>query len=230
MTVKNDLLSIPLKVVKGVALAATLVGACAVQANVPAISVNGKQVLFDGKVGSIAGNSLFWSNTGWGGEKYYNASVVSYLKNTYKSQLVRVAVGVEGSGSLVTGSAATGTAPATQPDPANKTRAFAVIDAAIANDMYVIVDWHTHNAEKFQSQAISFFREVASKYGANNHIIYEVYNEPLQVSWSNVIKPYAEAVIGEIRAIDPDNLIIVGTPAWSQNVDEAAQNPITRFK
>ena len=79
---------------KGVALAAALAGASAAQANVPAISVNGKQILFNGKVGSIAGNSLFWSNTGWGGEKFYNASVVSYLKNTYKSQLIRVAVGV----------------------------------------------------------------------------------------------------------------------------------------
>ena len=174
MTTKTSLFSVPTlsKVFKGVALAATLAGASAAQANVPAISVNGKQILFNGKVGSIAGHSLFWSNTGWGGEKYYNASVVSYIKNTYKSQLVRVAVGVEGSGSLVTGSAATATEPATQPDPSNKTRAFAVIDAAIANDMYVIVDWHTHNAEKYQSQAISFFREVASKYGTNNHIIY----------------------------------------------------------
>jgi endoglucanase len=48
----------------------------------------------------------------------------------------------------------------------------------------------------------------------------------LQVSWTAVIKPYAQAVIAEIRAIDPDNIIIVGTPTWSQDVDVAAQSPI----
>jgi aryl-phospho-beta-D-glucosidase BglC (GH1 family) len=33
-------------------------------------------------------------------------------------------------------------------------------------------------------------------------------------------------VIAAIRAIDPDNLIVVGTPAWSQDVDVAAADPI----
>jgi len=58
------------------------------------------------------------------------------------------------------------------------------------------------------------------------NIIYEIYNEPEQVSWANVIKPYSEAVINEIRSIDADNIIIVGTPTWSQDVDIAAANPL----
>ena len=92
--------------------------------------------------------------------------------------------------------------------------------------MYVIIDWHSHHAESYRSNAIAFFQDMARTYGTRNHVIYEIYNEPLQISWSGTIKPYAQAVISAIRAIDPDNLIIVGTPSWSQDVDVAAADPI----
>ena len=36
---------------------------------------------------------------------------------------------------------------------------------------------------------------MAKKYGKHPNIIYEIYNEPLVVSWDDVIKPYAENVI-----------------------------------
>lgn len=178
--------------------------------------VQGNKVTANGQPANLAGMSLFWSNTGWGGEKYYNAQTVSWLKSDWKANLIRVAVGVEADGGLLT-------------DSSNKTRAMTVIDAAIANNMYVIIDWHTHTAEANKAAAITFFKEMATKYGNYNNVIYEVYNEPLQVSWSNVIKPYATDVIREIRAIDPDNLIIVGTPTWSQDVDVASQDKITAY-
>ncbi|MES2673146.1 MAG: cellulase family glycosylhydrolase, partial [Pseudomonadota bacterium] len=180
------------------------------------ISTSGNKVLFGGQVGSISGMSMFWSNTGWGGEKYYNAQAVSWLKTDWNAKLVRAAMGVNDAGGYLA-------------DAANKTRSMAVIDAAIANDMYVIIDFHTHLAQNYQPQAIAFFQEMATKYGHTNNIIYEIYNEPLQVSWSSVIKPYAVEVIKAIRAIDPDNLIIVGTPTWSQDVDVAAADPIVGY-
>jgi len=68
---------------------------------------------------------------------------------------------------------------------------------------------------------------MARRYGDRPNIIYEIYNEPVKVSWHNDVKPYAEKVIAAIRAIDPDNLIVVGTPKWSQDVDVAAADPIT---
>lgn len=178
--------------------------------------VQGNKVTANGQPANLAGMSLFWSNTGWGGEKYYNAQAVAWLKSDWKANLVRAAMGVDEAGGYLT-------------DPSNKTRTMAVVDAAIANNMYVIIDWHTHHAEDNKAAAIAFFKEMATKYGSYNNVIYEVYNEPLQVSWSSVIKPYATDVIREIRAIDPDNLIIVGTPTWSQDVDVAANDPITAY-
>ncbi|MBM7556745.1 aryl-phospho-beta-D-glucosidase BglC (GH1 family) [Halanaerobacter jeridensis] len=46
----------------------------------------------------------------------------------------------------------------------------------------------------------------------------------MQVPWGEV-KGYAEQVIPVIRS-HSDNLIVVGTPTWSQDVDKAANNPI----
>lgn len=200
----------------GGALFASLVTTSAM-ADVAPLSVNGNKILAGGQPASFAGNSLFWSNNGWGGEKYYNADAVRWLKNDWGSTLIRAAMGVDAND-----------AGSYYHDPiGNKNKVKAVVDAAIANDMYVIIDWHSHKAEQYQAQSIAFFQEMARTYGNKNHVIYEIYNEPLQVSWSGVIKPYAQAVVNAIRAIDPDNLIIVGTPVWSQNVDEASRDKLS---
>lgn len=183
------------------------------------ITTQGNQVLFGGRPGSIAGTSLFWSNNNWGGDRFYNADVVRWLKQNWNIKLIRAAMGV-------------GTEPGgyiQSPGP-NRQRVQAVVNAAIENDLYVIIDWHAHEAENYGAQAVAFFTEMAKQYGQYNNVIYEVYNEPLQnTSWDNTIKPYAERVIAAIRAVDPDNLIIVGTRSWSQRVDEAAANPIRGY-
>jgi hypothetical protein len=201
-------------VIKPIMLVFSLMAVGGVNADVPALSVSGNQILSGGQAKSFAGNSFFWSNTGWNQEKMYNASVVQWLKDDWKSSIVRVALGADEDGSYIE-------------DPeGNVSRIETVVDAAIANDLYVIIDFHSHHAEDKKAEAIAFFERMAQKYGEYNHVIYEIYNEPLQISWSDVIKPYAQDVISAIRSIDPDNLIIVGTPTWSQDVDVASQDPI----
>ncbi len=185
------------------------------QAAVAPISVSGNKVLFGGVQGSVSGNSMFWSNNGWDAEKFYSAPTVSWLKNDWNSKLVRAAMGVEEGGGYL--SDRTG----------NVNRVKTVVDAAIANDMYVIIDWHSHHADLYRNEAITFFQDMARTYGGKNNVIYEVFNEPLQgASWSGTVKPYAQAVVNAIRAIDPDNLIIVGSPTWSQDVDVASRDKI----
>ena len=163
---------------------------------------------------SLAGNSLFWSNAGWGGEKYYTGNVVGWLQNSWKASVVRAAMGVDESGGYLE-------------NPAReKAKVKTVVDACIAAGLYVIIDWHSHHAEQHQAEAVAFFQDMARTYGNTPNVIYEVYNEPLQVSWGGVVRPYAQAVANAIRAIDPDNLIIVGSPNWSQDVDVAAAYPV----
>jgi endoglucanase len=191
------------------------IGSPSGHADVAPITTNGNQLLFGGSPGSIAGPSLFWSNNGWGGEKYYTAGAVQTVAQDWNATLIRAAMGVDEDGGYLE-------------DPTgNLSKVRTVVDAAIANDLYVIIDWHSHHAEDYTQSAVDFFQQMASEYGQHNHVIYEIYNEPLSVSWSGTIKPYAEEVISAIRAIDPDNLIVVGTPTWSQDVDAAANDPIT---
>jgi endoglucanase len=100
-----------------------------------------------------------------------------------------------------------------------------VVQNAIALGVYVLVDWHTEDAVNQQDQAVAFFTAMATKYGAYPNVIWEPYNEPARYTWPQ-IKPYHEAVVAAIRAVDPDNLIVLGTPNWSQYVDEAAMDPV----
>ncbi len=184
------------------------------------LQVKGNQIANkDGSSVSLHGMSLFWSQWANSQEKYnkasfYNEKCIDWLYNDWKCTVVRAAMGIEGGGYL--------TNPETEIE-----KVFIVIDAAIKNGIYVVVDWHDHNAEKHLEQAKQFFDIVSEKYGDYPNIIYEIYNEPLQVSWSNVVKPYSIEVIKTIRANDPDNLIIVGNPTWSQDVDVAAEDPIS---
>jgi len=185
------------------------------------LSVKGRNIInSNGIPVSFAGNSFFWSNNYWSGHHFYNAEVVNWLKTDWKSTIVRCAVAADED---IKGGYF-------DDKEANLKRIDAVIDAAIANNMYVIIDWHSHHAHLQTQEAIAFFTRMATKYGKYPNVIYEIYNEPLKVSWHTVIKPYAEKVIAAIRKIDPDNLIVVGTPNWSQDVDIAAENPITNYK
>jgi endoglucanase len=110
----------------------------------------------------------------------------------------------------------------------------AAIDVAIQAGMYVVIDWHVHphddypcsgDPRKYKDFAVEFFQSVAQKYGGFPNIIYEIANEPNGVEWGQ-IRPYAEDVINAIRVLDAHNLIIVGTPMWSQNVDVAARDAL----
>lgn len=102
------------------------------------------------------------------------------------------------------------------------------IDLVISNDMYVIVDWHIlsdNNPNNYKNEAIDFFDKISSKYKNTPNIIYEICNEPNGGTSWNDVKSYAEDVIKTIRK-NSNNIIIVGTPTWSQDVDSVINNKI----
>lgn len=106
------------------------------------------------------------------------------------------------------------------------------VEAATELGLYVIVDWHIlsdNNPNTHKSEAIAFFTEMASEFKDYDNVLYEICNEPNGgTSWSD-IKSYAEDVIPVIREQDEDAIILVGTPTWSQDVDQAAADPITEY-
>ena len=176
------------------------------------LSIEGTNIVDkNNEVVQLRGMSLFWSQ--WMGQ-YYTSEVVSWLKSDWQCTVVRAAMGVEDFDGYIT-----------NPDR-EKQKVFTIIDAAIEQGIYVIVDWHSHHAEDYEEEAKAFFTEVAQKYGNQPNIIYELYNEPLDVSWNTVLKPYHEAVLAEIRKYDPDNIVVCGTRNWSQEVDEVVGNKI----
>ena len=106
------------------------------------------------------------------------------------------------------------------------------VDAATELGLYVVVDWHIlsdSNPWTNKDEAVKFFQEMSSYYKNQDNIIYEICNEPNGgTSWSD-IKSYANEIIPVIRANDPDAIIVVGTPTWSQDVDAASWDKITGY-
>jgi hypothetical protein len=99
-----------------------------------------------------------------------------------------------------------------------------VVEAAIKRGIYVLVDWHSHSAQQYTSQATTFFSNVATEYGAYPNIIYETYNEPKSVGWDQIVS-YSNSVTSAIRAKDSKNIIIIGTPEWSSQPNVSGSTP-----
>jgi len=152
----------------------------------------------------------------WAG-KYANENVLRWLRDDWNIQIWRSALYLKEGGFI-----------------SQRSLKFVLedsVDAAIKLGIYVIIDWHVHqdrDPNVYKDEALEFFAEMSQKYGAYPNVLYEICNEPNgnDVTWSGSIKPYAQEVIAEIRKYDPDNIIIVGTPSWSQRVDSAALDPI----
>lgn len=107
------------------------------------------------------------------------------------------------------------------------------VSYATENDMYVIIDWHIlsdGNPNTHKDASIEFFAEMSAEYADAENVLYEICNEPNGgTTWAE-IKSYAIDVIDTIRANDSDGIILVGTPNWSQFVDQAAADPITGYE
>lgn len=162
-----------------------------------------------GKPVVLRGMSFGWHNY-W--PRFYNAGAVKELHNNWECSVVRAAMGVEPKNGY-------------KEKPEESTKLIkAVVDAAIKEGIYVIIDWHSHNINLEESK--KFFAEMATAYGKYPNVIYEIFNEPDEESWSEV-KAYSQAVISTIRAIDPDNVILVGNPHWDQDIHLVADDPIT---
>jgi endoglucanase len=158
----------------------------------------------------LRGVSLFWSQ--WM-PQFYSAGTVQWLHRDWGCNAVRAALAVNRGGY--------------KQDPETEwQKIVTVIEAARAENIYAIVDWHSHEMEL--ESAVPFFERLSREYGDVPNLIYEIWNEPYpRYNWAADIKPYHSEVIRTIRANSPNSLIVVGTPSFSQRPDIAAADPLT---
>ena len=168
----------------------------------------------DGKTVPLKGISHFWINEHWGGEAFCTEETVNEMVKL-GVDVFRVPVGVEEGRTGILD----------YPEQVRK-RMDTVVDAAIKHGKYVIIDWHSHKAQDYTQESIAFFEEMAERYKDVPNVIFEIYNEPVGGTQWHEIKNYSQQVTSAIRAKGADNLIIVGTPTWSQDVDQVAKDRI----
>ena len=156
----------------------------------PTYSTSGNEV-------QVKGMSLYWSSADASATDFYTETAINTMVKEMKIEIVRFAMGISeswdyGRGYL-TGAAEN-----------QKKMLKAVVEAAVKNDIYVIIDWHSHQAENEnqKSKAVDFFGWAAQTYGGYDNVIFEIYNEPIG-SWGEgsassywpSIKSYAENVV-----------------------------------
>jgi endoglucanase len=160
----------------------------------------------------LRGMSFGWHNF-W--PRFYNAGAVKWLHEDWNVSVIRAAMGVEPKNGYIDN------------PKESKAKIEAVINAAIAEGVYVIIDWHSHHIRL--KEAKIFFKEMATKYGKYPNIIYEIFNEPEKDSWADV-KAYSTELIATIRSVDTNNVILVGSTHWDQDIHLAADDPIQGYK
>ena len=160
----------------------------------------------------LRGMSFGWHSM-W--PRFYNEKAVNWLKKDFNCNVVRAAMGIElGQKAYIR-------------DPQfSKDKIEAVIKGAIKSDIYVIIDWHSHNINLNEAKA--FFAEMSLKYRKYPNVIYEIFNEPDHESWPE-IKAYAEEIIKVIRENDAKNIILISCPRWDQDVHLPAEDPIQGY-
>ncbi len=178
------------------------------------LRVEGTKILDQhGQPTQLRGMSLFWSQIRG---QFWNAKAIDWLVDDWKIEVVRASMGVgiadDLPGYLI------------EPLP-NYVLLETAVEAALAQGIYVIIDWHDHRASEHLLESKEFFERVAKRWGNRPEVIFEIYNEPESDLWP-VVKEYSEQIVSVIRQWAPQSLIVLGTPTWSQDVDIAAADPL----
>lgn len=187
------------------------------------LSVDGTQ-LVDKKGNPVQLKGVSSHGLSWYPE-YMTYDSMKYMRDKWGVEVIRLAMYTAEYNGYCTGD--------TQNQKTLRSKVYHCVRDAKKLGLYVIIDWHIlsdGNPQTYQKQAKTFFKTMAKKYKDYNNVIYEICNEPNSgTSWVQ-IKSYAKSVIKTIRTYDKDGVILVGTPTWSQMVDQAAADPIKGYK
>ena len=108
-----------------------------------------------------------------------------------------------------------------------------VVDYCAEKNVYAVIDWHgIANTYDLNDQTCAFWQFMAPRFKDDTHVIYELFCEPINqvgtdaANWASV-KSDMETWIGIIRASGADNLLLVGTPSYCQEIGPTATNPVS---
>lgn len=184
-----------------------------VEIAVPALTVSGAK-LTDENGNFVLLRGMSSHGLGWY-PRYINASALQTLKE-YGANVIRLALYSETKAGYLN-------------EPYSLDMLYIGIENAIAEDMYVIVDWHIlrdGNPLTHAQEAEEFFSEVSSRYADVPNVLYEICNEPNgETGWDDITE-YANRIIPAIRENSPDAVILVGTPEYSTQIQEAMKAPL----
>ncbi|MBN1275591.1 cellulase family glycosylhydrolase [Candidatus Woesearchaeota archaeon] len=101
------------------------------------------------------------------------------------------------------------------------------ISLAAKHGMYSIIDYHDFYMYEAHDTMMDFWEHMASRYAGYEHVIYELFNEPHDGEWEDLLALYHEA-IDIIRSYDPDALIIANGLQWGYDLHYVHDKPVDR--
>jgi endoglucanase len=111
------------------------------------------------------------------------------------------------------------------------------VDYATSKGLYVIVDYHNIDnvtTGTSSADAVTFWTTVAPAFAGYSNVLYEAFNEPIDQpaglngnEWALAFIAAAQSWVTAIRAGAPNNVIIVGSPSWSQYPNGAKSAALT---
>lgn len=197
-------------------LAFMAIFSCGISAASSVVERNGRLAVSGSKIVNEAGEpvQLRGVSMGWHclWPRFYTTGTVARLANDWGADVVRCSIGLD------LGDISFDKRPEL---------AYALVDSivkgAVDNGVYALIDFHSHENNK--NLAKEFFATVSKRYGHLPNVMYEIWNEPLDIPWSE-IKDYAAEIIPVIRENAPEAVVVVGTPRWDQEIQLAAEDPI----
>jgi endoglucanase len=114
------------------------------------------------------------------------------------------------------------------------------VDYVTSKNLYAIVDFHQIDnvtTGTSSADAVTFWTTVAPVFAGYPNVIYEAFNEPIDNkanagvttagAWTAAFTMAAQSWVTAIRTGAPNNVIIVGSPQWSQYPDGAMAANLT---
>ena len=221
---KKILATMMLAAVSAMAISASRVGPVSTYGELKANGgkLSGTCPQYQNSAVQVKGMSLFWSSAADSATAFYTEKAVNLMVKDMGIEVIRFAMGVsndfdKGRGYITGG------------EDLQKAYLKNVVNAAIDNDIYVIIDWHIESGNGYTSDAVKFFEYAAQQYGEYNNVIFEVWNEPKDGASMGTVASHANTVINAIRKYS-DNLVLVGSPEWSSHPEQCATGGISDSK